>query len=472
MCLLFNDGCSRARPATQPGVGAQNVGFAGSATLSSGTEPTLDAQEWSTSPVAVECSSAGGDALQRQIVTKDSDRTQLAAGSDGGEGHSPGPAFEVFCARFAHRFPRVEPRRRMWAYVHGLLGEVERKSGWTLAEAAGEAGPEGMQRLLNAASWDEDGVRDDVRDLVVQLVGDVWQGLLIVGDLYFPKRGDRSAGVAPWVSKTERTSNAQTGILLAYASQKGWGLIDRELYLPREWTDHRDRCRAAGIDDSVGYRSPADLAETMLGRALDANVPFAWFTAGVLYGRSENLRRSLEERSVPHVLEIPGDCRVTTAHLQVCTAREVIGELSETVWHRLSHGDELTGHRVRDWAAVDLHRSGRQFGNWLLAGRSITDPSDIAYYLCFGPAGCILSELARVAEGRSAIEECLRVARKEAGLKDYQVRGYRAWYRHVTLSMVAATYLLIRRGKDVGRDDDLSRVRPVRSRPSAVAPWW
>ncbi|MDM7490370.1 MULTISPECIES: IS701 family transposase [Rhodococcus] len=406
-------------------------------------------------------------------MTNESDRTHSVDGVDGGEGRSPASAFAVFCARFAHRFPRVEPRRRMSAYVHGLLGGVERKNGWTLAEAAGETGPEGMQRLLNTASWDENGVRDDVRDLVVQVVGDVWRGLLIVGDQCFPKRGDRSAGVGPWVSDAGRAENAQTGIFLAYASERGWGLIDRELYLPKEWMDDRDRCHAAGIDDSVGYRSPADLAETMLGRALDADVPFAWVTAGVLYGRSENLRRLLEEWSVPHVLEIPGDCRVTTAHLRVCTAGEVIDELSETVWHRLSHGDDVMGHRVRDWAGVDLHRSGRQYANWLLAGRSITDPSDVTYYLCFGPAGCILSELARVAEGRRAIEECLRAVREEAGLGDYQVRVYRAWYRHVTLSMVAAAYLLIRRGKNAARDvDDLSRVRPVRSRPSAVAPWW
>ncbi|WP_244461368.1 IS701 family transposase [Rhodococcus sp. ZPP] len=380
----------------------------------------------------------------------------------------------VFCAQFAHRFPRVEPRRRMSAYVHGLLGGLERTNGWTLAEAAGETGPEGMQRLLNAASWDEDGLRDDVRDMVVRAVGDVWQGRLIVGDTRFLKRGDRSAGVTTGVSAdTGRPENAQTGIFLAYASEAGGGLIDRELHLPREWTDHRDRCRAVGINDSVRYQSPPDLARAMIGRALDADVPFAWVTAGEPYGRSGHLRSWLEERGVPHVVEVPGNCRVSTANLEVRPASEVIDALSDTVWHRLSHVDDVIGSRVRDWAAVDLHRAGRQYGNWLLAGRSITNPSDVTYHLCFGPVGSILSELARVADGRQAIEECLQSARNQADLGNYQVRRYQAWYRHMTLSMVAAAYLLILRRREVNRDvDDLSQVRPVRSRPNAVAPWW
>ena len=420
------------------------------------------------------CSETVPDVLQRQIVMNESGRAHDAEGRDRVTARALPRGFVVFCAQFAPRFPRVEPRRRMSAYVYGLMGGARRKNGWTQAEAAGETGPEGMQRLLNAASWDEDGVRDDTRGVVVQAVGDVWQGRLIVGDFSFRKRGGRSAGAAPQVSgETGRTENAQTGIFLAYASEAGVGLIDRELYLPREWTDHRDRCLAAGIDDSVKYESPEELARTMIDRALGAGVPFVWVTAGVTYGRSEHLRRSLEERGVPHIIEVPGDCRVTTANLQVRNVDTVIDELSETVWHRLSHGDSATGLRVRDWAAVDLHRSGQRHGSWLLAGRSITDPSDITYHLCFGPVGSILSELARTADGHRAVEGCLRAARRKSGLADYQVRGYRAWYRHVTLSMVAAAYLSILETRTTERDaGEVSHVRPVRSRPNAVAPWW
>jgi SRSO17 transposase len=98
--------------------------------------------------------------------------------------------FEAFCGRFAARFARVEPRRQMVAYLRGLLGEVERKNGWTLAEAAGEAGPEGMQRLLNFYAWDDaDGLRDDVRAAVAEVLGDGERGVLIADETGFVKKG-------------------------------------------------------------------------------------------------------------------------------------------------------------------------------------------------------------------------------------------------------------------------------------------
>jgi SRSO17 transposase len=105
-------------------------------------------------------------------------------------------AFPAFCGRFAARFPRVESRRRMAGYVRGLLGELERKNGWSLAETAGDTGPEGMQRLLNSYSWDTDGLRDDVRQVVLEAIGDPEAGVLIVDETGFLKKGTRSAGVA------------------------------------------------------------------------------------------------------------------------------------------------------------------------------------------------------------------------------------------------------------------------------------
>ena len=157
-------------------------------------------------------------------------------------------AFTAFCGRFAERFPRVESRRRMAGYVRGLLGELERKNGWSLAEAAGDTGPEGMQRLLNSYSWDTDGLRDDVRAVVIEAIGDSEAGVLIVDETGFLKKGTRSAGVARQYSGTAgRIENCQIGVFLAYASGGGRALIDRELYLPRAWTEDRARCAVCGV---------------------------------------------------------------------------------------------------------------------------------------------------------------------------------------------------------------------------------
>jgi SRSO17 transposase len=355
--------------------------------------------------------------------------------------------FDAFCGRFAARFPRVESRRQMRSYVRGLLSEVERKNGWTLAEAAGNMGPERMQRLLNFYAWDTDGVRDDVRDAVVECLGDEERGVLIVDETGFLKKGTKSAGVARQYSGTAgRIENSQIGVFLAYASERGRALIDRELYLPKEWTADRERCRDAGVGDEVAFATKQVLAQQMIGRALDCGVPFGWVTADELYGQDTKFRLWLESRGVAHVVAVPKNAMVVSMELTKVRVNRLIGDLDDAAWCRLSCGDGTRGPRVSDWAAINIRplRDPR-YGHWLLARRSIADPTDIAYYVCFGPAGTALEELVRVAGIRWAIEECFQTTKNETGLDHYQVRGYQSWYRHITLSMAAAAFLVILR---------------------------
>src|ERR1700727_2410597 len=179
-------------------------------------------------------------------------------------------------ALVAGRFPRVEPRLRARAYVRGLLAPLASKNGWTLAEAAGDATPDGMQRLLNAAAWDADGVRDDVRGYGAGHLGSA-EGVLIVDETGFLKKGTRSAGVQRQYSGTAgRVENCQLGVFCAYATGKGRALIDRELYLPKSWAADRDRCGEAAVPDDVEFATKTDLARAMLERALEARVPASW----------------------------------------------------------------------------------------------------------------------------------------------------------------------------------------------------
>ncbi len=143
-------------------------------------------------------------------------------------------ALEELHRRIAGHFARSEIRERVKRYLVGLLGRVERKNGWQLAEAIGETDPQGVQRLLNSAKWDADLVRDDLREYVLEHLGDEESGVLITDETGFLKKGEKSVGVARQYTGTAGdTVNCQeVGVFLAYASEKGAAFIDRRLYLP------------------------------------------------------------------------------------------------------------------------------------------------------------------------------------------------------------------------------------------------
>src|SRR5881227_1603007 len=183
---------------------------------------------------------------------------------------------EEVLERIGPRFARAEPRARAGVYLRGLLSAAERKNGWTLAEQAGDAIPDAMQRLLNHADWNADAVRDDLRDYVIEHLGDEG-AVLVVDETGFLKKGSKSAGVGRQYSGTAgRIENSQIGVFLAYAAAAGRTFIDRELYLPKAWTEDRDRCAVAGVGPEVEFATKPQLALAMLARALDAGVPAGW----------------------------------------------------------------------------------------------------------------------------------------------------------------------------------------------------
>ena len=168
------------------------------------------------------------------------------------------------------RFARSEPRRNAVAYVRGLLSEQERKNSWTLSEHAGQVTPDPMQRLLSTTDWDPDLVRDDLRSYVVEHLGDR-AGILIVDETGFLKKGDRSAGVARQYTGTAgRIENAQVGVFLTYSTPTGRTFLDRELYLPKTWTEDRARCARAGVPKERGFQTKPELAMGMLARSLSS----------------------------------------------------------------------------------------------------------------------------------------------------------------------------------------------------------
>jgi SRSO17 transposase len=351
--------------------------------------------------------------------------------------------------RIAGRFVRAEPRRRALAYLKGLLGGVARKNGWQLAEQAGERTPDGMQRLLNQARWDPGEVRDDLQAYVIEHLSDAG-AVLVVDETGFLKKGRKSAGVQRQYSGTAgRVENCQLGVFLAYASRLGRALIDRELYLPESWTADRIRCREAGVPEAVGFATKPELARRMLERALDVGVPAAWVTGDEVYGNDPALRAWLEQRGVPYVLVVKRtEPLVATGALGPVrsTAEDLAATVPAERWLRCNAGFGAKGPRWYDWTQVPLVESGApDRARWLLVRRSIDDPSELAFHLCWGPAGTPLIGLVRVAGARWAVEEGFEQTKGEVGLDHYEVRRYDAWYRHVTLALLAQAFLAVTR---------------------------
>lgn len=366
-------------------------------------------------------------------------------------------------ALIAPRFARSEPRARVAGYLRGLLAPLERKNGWTLAEDAGEPSPDGMQRLLTGTDWDADRVRDDLRGYVVDRLGDPG-AVLVVDETGFLKKGNRSAGVARQYSGTAgRIENCQVGVFLGYAAPGGRTFLDRELYLPKVWTEDRARARAAGIGDEVGFATKPELAVAMLSRALDAGVPARWLTGDEVYGQHPGLRAFAAERGLSYVLAVPANQWVWTAGPKgpaQAHAKTVAATIAAQAFKRISTGPGAKGPRIYAWARAALHPDpGDGTTSWLLVRRSRSDPTQAAYYLARAPATTTLTELARVAGIRWAIEETFQSAKGEVGLDHYQVRHYESCYRHITLVMLAHAFLTISRAAAAKRGQPTTSTR-------------
>ncbi|MBO0884276.1 MAG: IS701 family transposase [Mycobacterium sp.] len=346
----------------------------------------------------------------------------------------------------AGRFAQADSRRRARMYVLGLLSGAERKNSWTLAEQAGDLTPDGMQRLLNFYRWDADAVRDDLRGYVLEHLGDP-SGVVVADETGFLKKGIKSAGVQRQYSGTAgRIENCQLGVFLTYTSAKGRALIDRELYLPKSWTDDPERCGEAGIGEDVEFATKPELARRMLARLLDAGAQIGWFTADEAYGDNPGLRSWCDQVDVNYVMAISCDHRFATAGGRM-RADELARATGRKGWQRLSAGTGSKGHRLYDWLLIDPHTHADTNtdtpGHLLLVRRSISNPDELAYYICRGAQPVPLAELVRVAGSRWPVEETFQFAKNETGLDHYQVRRYDAWYRHITLSMLAASFLAV-----------------------------
>ena len=363
-------------------------------------------------------------------------------------------------------FARSDALTRAMAYLAGLLSPAERKTSWQLAEINGHPHPYGFQHLLGRADWDPDALRDRLRTYLTDSLADP-HAVGVIDESGFLKKGIHSAGVARQYSGTAgRIENCQIGVFLAYASQRGHTLLDRELYLPNAWTDDRERCRRAGVPDERAFATKPALARQMLERTFDAGVRLAWVTGDSVYGDDRVLRGWLEERTQAYVLAVSGKETVWIHHTQR-QVKAILAALPRVGWERLSAGAGSKGPRVYDWLCMEVGAPAPQ--DWkrtLLVRRSLSDPSEVTGYLVFARAHTPLTELVRVAGTRWTVEESLQIAKGEVGLDHYEVRSWTGWYRHITLAMGAQAFLTVIRAETGAEGAPKKRPPPPGARSS------
>lgn len=354
-------------------------------------------------------------------------------------------SLEALKWRLAPAFGRTETRRSASAFIDGVLSSAERKTGWMLAEQAGLERPYRIQSLLGRSRWSAAVLRDLVRDYVAAALGDP-DGVLVVDETGFVKKGTHSVGVGRQYSGTAgRIENCQVGVFVSYASRFGHALVDRRLYLPKDWAADQERRAEASVPEDVDFATKPAMAREMIARTLDAGLPSAWVLADAAYGSDYRFRRMLEERGQAYVLAVRSNHTLRFLEewaLVQTDPAELADRLDADQWHSLTAGEGSKGPRLYDWARVPLGRASQKgFERWLLVRRSQGDPTALAYYFAYAPDGTSLAELAGAAGLRWTIEECFLRAKDDLGLDHCEARSWHGWHRHISLVMAAAAFL-------------------------------
>lgn len=338
-------------------------------------------------------------------------------------------------------FNRPETKETALAYFKGLISATERKNSWQLAEQSGYENPYAFQYLLGRATWDAEQLRDISRSLTLSCLG-YEEGVLSIDETGFLKKGKKSAGVGRQYSGTAgRIENCQIGVFLSYATKHGRALVDRELYIPQDWFEEKSRCSEAGIPESVTFKTKPELALKMLERTLENNIRPAWVVGDTVYG-CHSLRAWLEKMQQPYVLAIASSYPIHIGMAQH-KAKDLWQEIRPEEWQIISAGEGTKGQRYYGWYRMRINSDNPEgWERYFIIRKNIKNPDDVAFYIAFAPTTTSLKAMVEAAGSRWTIEECFEMAKGEVGLDQYEVRSWKGWYRHITFSMFALSFLV------------------------------
>jgi SRSO17 transposase len=336
--------------------------------------------------------------------------------------------------RLAGVFARCEVWAQAGKYIDGLASDLVRKNGWTLAEQAGDATPDKMQRLLNHTSWDHEQASVAVRAFVAEHLVDP-DAVVVIDESGQEKAGQCTAGVKrQYVGCAGKITNAVNIVYATWASPRGHAIVDARLYLPQEWADDPARRARAGVPERVEFATKPQLAVQILTELrYEGRLP-DWLTADEVYGQNPTLRTWCQEHDLGYVLGIPRSFMITLGCGSTMRAEQAVALVAEHGWNYRSAGPGSKGERDYAWAWIGTASPHHH----LLVRRNLSDPNDLAYFYCYSPPSrppATLATLVRVAGMRWPVEENFQVGKDHFGLDHSQVRLYTALLRHLVLAI-------------------------------------
>jgi len=382
---------------------------------------------------------------------------------------------EAFVLPFVTSMISAEQRRYTQMYLTGLLSRLEHKTGEGIAYLY-DQDRQGLQRFLGLSSWDHAPLLRTLAEQVASQLGEP-DGVIVFDPSGFVKKGTKSVGVMrQWCGRVGKTENCQVAIYLGYVSTTEHALVDTRLYLPLEWTKDRKRCEAAGVPREIRFHTRHELALEMLDEQ-GAMLPHTWVTGDDEMGRPSQFRLELRGRNERYLLAVPSNTGIRDLDAPPQENRRLIGRfrlnpfqqmnrwreaLPESAWTTIQVRDGEKGPllidvvKCRVRARTSTRGTGPEELLFITRERLKDGEFKHDYYLSNADSTTSLKELVRVARAAHRIEQCFKRAKGEAGLGDYQVRTWTAWYRHQTLALLAAWFLNqeTRRGKnpDCGTD--------------------
>jgi SRSO17 transposase len=398
------------------------------------------------------------------------------------------PRLETFLEPFVRPLLSPEQRANAHDYVQGLLSDLESKDVESIAYLH-DRERQGLQKFIGQAPWDH---RPLVTELARQVGTELGEadGVLVFDPSAFAKKGTQSVGVArQWCGRLGKLDNCQVGVYLAYVSRHEHALVDGRLYLPREWTQSRQRLHQAGVPKEVRFRTRHELALELLDEHGTA-LPHGWIAGDDEMGRCSWFRQQLRARGESYLLAVPSNTLVRDLRAPQPTyagrgrrpqppfvrVDRWCAALPESAWETVPVRDGEKGPLVVQgvWTLVQARTEGRpsDVPELLLVFREKQGDGTFKhdYLLSNELRRDGLGEFARVFKAEHRVEDCLKRAKGEAGLADYQVRTWAGWHHHQTLSLVATWFLTqeTRRGKNPDTVGDSSASALVDRGPIAA----